>query len=338
MRAILVDQPGGPEVLRLGRIPRPNVGALSVLVRVRAAALNHADMLQRQGLFAPPPGESEVLGVEIAGDIVQAGPGFQSMIGRPVFGLVGGGGYAEYCLMDAGMTIEIPPGYTYAEAAALPEAYFTGNTALFELGELDQGMTVLIHGGGSGLGTACIQMAKHVGAHVTCTVRSAAKAERVRQLGADRVIQYPNEDFSDAILRDPPHDRMDVVLDIVGADYLERNLRVLRDGGRLLLIGILSGTKCEIDLDEVILKRLRLKGAIMRSLGIEEKQQITATFKRQWLPQLAHRTLRPVVDSVYPLGQASQAHARMRRSEHIGKIVLDVYCGDAIPVPLPRQS
>lgn len=337
MRAVLTAGAGGPEVLGIGEVPMPEPGPGQVLVRVRAAALNQADLLQRNGEFPAPPGESDILGVEIAGDIAACGPDVELdvelPVGSAVCGLVGGGAYADYCLLDAEMAIAIPPGFSYAEMAAVPEVFFTADTAMFALGKLAAGQTVLVHGGGSGLGSACIQMAKSAGARVACTVGSDDKAARALALGADLAINYRTRAFVDDVLAWTEGAGADVVVDIVGTDYFERNLAVLKDAGCLVLVGVMSGTRGEVDLDPILLKRLRVKGTIMRSRPMEAKRAITQRFRERWLPLLAARELWPVVDSVFPIEDVAQAHGRMARSEHFGKIILDVHRADDVPVP-----
>jgi putative PIG3 family NAD(P)H quinone oxidoreductase len=336
MRAVMARRPGGPEVLHLADLPVPVPGPGEVQVRVRAAALNHADLLQRAGEFPAPAGESAILGVEIAGEVVACGPGVHMRSGSPVFGLVGGGAYANRCVIDAEMAIPIPAGLSYAEAASLPEVFFTADTTMFGLGHLTAGQSVLVHGGGSGLGTACIQMAKSAGALVACTAGSDAKAARALGLGADLAINYRTDDFARRILAWTGGAGVDLVEDIVGAEYFERNLSVLKDGGCLVQVGVMSGTSCALDLDLIVLRRLQLKGSIMRALPIQAKRAITRRFRERWLPLLAAGELLPVIDSVFPLAKVAEAHARMQRSDHFGKIVLDLYrAGDAaVPGPL----
>lgn len=336
MRAVVTETPGGPSVLALGEVPTPSPGPGQLLVRVRAAALNHADMLQREGEFPPAPGESPILGVEIAGDVVACGSGSRTAVATPVFGLVGGGAYADYCVIDEQMAFEIPLGLSYAEAASLPEVYFTADTTMFRLGGLSRGQAVLVHGGGSGLGTACIQMAKHAGARVACTVGSAAKAERARALGADLAIDYGQRDFVADVRVWTAGEGVDLVEDIVGADYFTRNLAALRDGGRLLQVGILSGTICTLDLDTIVLRRLHLIGSVMRPLPIEGKRAIARRFRERWLPLLAARRLSPVIDSVFALADVAKAHERLGRSEHFGKIILDLFRANDPAAPTER--
>jgi putative PIG3 family NAD(P)H quinone oxidoreductase len=332
MRGVVAVSPGGPEVLKLADLSVPSPGPDQVLVRVRAAALNQADLLQRAGEFPAPEGESEILGVEIAGDIVSCGSNVQLPLGSAVFGLVGGGAYADYCLLDAQMAIAIPPGFSYAEAAALPEVFFTANTTMFELGGLVAGQTVLVHGGGSGLGSACIQMAKRAGAMVACTVGSEAKAARAQELGADLSINYRTQDFVREVLAWTGGVGVDLVEDIIGADYFERNLSALKDGGCLVQVGVMSGTKCALDLDAIVLRRLQLKGSIMRALPVQAKRAITERFRERWLPLLAARELSPVIDSVFPVADVLHAHVRMQRSEHFGKIILDLHRANDVAV------
>jgi len=323
MLAVITTQPGGPEVLGIAPAPIPQPGSNQVLVRVRAAALNYADMLQREGEFPAPPGESTILGVEIAGDVAACGAGVDVPTGTPVFGLAGGGGYAEFCLLDAGMTIPIPASLTYAEAAATCEGFFTADTTLFRLGNLEPGHSVLIHGGTGGIGTAAVQLAHSVGARVACTTGSEAKVSRLEFLGADLVINYKTANFASEVLAWTHQKGVDVVLDIVGAAYFERNLSVLKDGGTLVQIGIMSGAKCELDLDEIILRRLRIKGSVMRILPLAEKRAIARRFCERWLPLVATREIRPMIDSIYAYPEVAKAHERLGRSEHFGKIVLD---------------
>jgi putative PIG3 family NAD(P)H quinone oxidoreductase len=332
MRAVIAAGAGGPEVLGIGDVPMPEPGTDQVLVRVRAAALNQADLLQRSGEFPAPPGESDILGVEIAGDVAACGANVRLPIGSAVFGLVGGGAYADYCLLDAEMAIPIPAGFSYAEMAAVPEVFFTADTVLFELGKLAAGQSVLVHGGGSGVGTACIQLAKSAGARVACTVGSEDKAARALELGAELAIDYKKRDFVRDALEWTGGAGVDLVVDIVGTAYFERNLAVLGDGGCMVHVGVMTGTRCELDLDALLLKRLQLKGTIMRSRPMEAKRAITRRFRERWLPLLASREVRPVVDAVIPIGDAAQAHRRMERSEHFGKIVLDVHRAAEVPV------
>lgn len=320
-RAIVCDGFGGPEVLKIVEAPRPEPGPGQLLVRVRASALNRADLLQRTGAYAPPPGESAVPGVEVAGEVEAWGEGVTGFDrGQPVFGLIGSGGYAEHCRMDAGMAVPVPDGWSWVEAAAVPEAFYTADTTLFELGGLAAGQSVLIHAAGSGVGTACIQLAREVGARIFCTAGSDEKLARCRELGAEVGINRKTQDFAQEVLRRT--DGVDVVEDFVGADYLARNLAVLREGGRLVQVGLLSGWMGEIDLLAVVLRRLQIKGSAMRPRSLADKRAITRRFQERWLPLLVSGRLRPVIDSVFPLERVAEAHARLEADLSFGKIIL----------------
>jgi NADPH:quinone reductase len=332
MRAILVPQPGGPEAMTMQMIDIPTPAPTEVLVRVHAAALNHADLLQRGGEFPAPSGECNILGVDIAGDVISVGAASAITPGTPVFGLVSGGGYADYCRLDADMAMTIPAGFSYAAAAALPEVCFTAETTLFQLGGLSEGQSVLVHGGSSGIGSMCIQMAKAAGARVACTVGSAAKAERARAIGADFVINYRRRDFVHDVLAWTNGAGVDVIEDIIGADYFDRNLEALKEGGCLVQVGVISGTKCKLDLDKIILKRLQIKGSIMRPLAISEKRRIAQRFRDRWLPLFSNETLKPIIDSIFPLSDVAEAHLRMEKSQHFGKIVLEVLSAKDVPI------
>jgi NADPH:quinone reductase len=328
MRAVVCDGHGGPEVLRIAEIPRPVPGPGQLLVRVRASALNRADIVQRGGEYAPPAGESAILGVEIAGEVESWGAGvggFQR--GQGVFGIVGSGGYAEHCLLDAGMAVPVPAGWTWTEAAAVPEAFYTADTTLFELGELAARQSVLIHAAASGVGTACIQLARETGARILATAGSDEKLARCRELaGASWIagINRKTHDFAAEALRHTGGAGVDVVEDFVGIDYLARNLSVLKDGGRLVAVGLMSGWAGEIDLIPVVLRRLQIKGSAMRPRPIEDKRAITRKFRERWLPLLVEGRLRPVIDSVFPFEQVAAAHRRMESDQSFGKILLSL--------------
>lgn len=329
MRAITFESPGGAEVLRISEVPRPAPGPQEVLVRVRAAALNRIDTLQRGGgAYAPPPGVSPILGIEIAGEVDSWGAevtGFAR--GQRVFGIVGGGGYAEYCPLDAGMALPVPDGWSFEEAVAVPEAFVTADTTLFELGQLEGGETVLIHAGASGVGTACLQLARHTGARVLCTAGSPEKARRCRELGADETIDYKRHDFAEEVRRLTGGAGVDVVEDLVGATAFARNLSVLKDGGRLICVGMLDDLLQErpaLDLLALILRRLQVKGSALRPRSLADKRALCQRFAERWLPLLAAGTLKPVIDSAFPFTEAARAHERMEANLHVGKIVLSV--------------
>lgn len=326
MRAVILNGRGGVEVLAVAEVPSPEPGPGEVRVRVRASALNRADTLQRMGVINPPPSESQILGVEIAGEVDACGEGVTELKpGQRVCGLVPGGGYAEHCVMDAGQAVLIPEGWSFVDAAAVPEACYTANETLFRLGELEfgaPGQSVLVHAGSSGMGSVIIQLAKLGGITVVTTVGSPEKAERCRQLGADHTILYRQEDFVAATLRVTDGAGVDVVEDFIGAPYLMRNLAVLKPGGRLIQIGVMGGLDTQINLEPLMLRRLQIKGTVIRSLSKEAKRAIVERFRQRCLPLLVAGKLKPVVDSTYPLAQVADAHRAMEASRHFGKIIL----------------
>ncbi|HYU33702.1 MAG TPA: NAD(P)H-quinone oxidoreductase [Thermoanaerobaculia bacterium] len=327
MRAVVCAGFGGPEVLQIAEVPQPVPGPGQLLVRVRASALNRADLLQRAGEYAPPEGESAILGVEIAGEVEGWGDGVEGFArGQGVFGIVGSGGYAEHCLLDAGMAVPVPAGWSWAEAAAVPEVFYTADTTLFELGELSAGQSVLIHAAASGVGTACIQLAREVGVRrIFCTAGSDEKLARCRELGAPAEvigINRKTQGFVAEIRRHTGGAGVDVVEDFIGIEYLARNLAVLADGGRLVVAGLLSGWQGEIDLLPVVLRRLQIKGSAMRPRSLAEKRAITRKFQERWLPLLVAGRLRPVIDAVFPFERVAAAHERMESNASFGKILL----------------
>jgi NADPH2:quinone reductase len=325
MRAILAARPGGPEVLELRSRPRPVPGPGEILVEVEAAGVNRPDVLQRQGAHPPPPGASDVLGLEVAGEVVALGPGAsRHALGARVTALVAGGGYAEYCLADEGLALPIPPGLSAVEAAAIPEAFFTVWTNVFERGALKAGETLLVHGGSSGIGTTAIQLAKAFGARVVATAGADAKAAACVALGADRAVNYRSDDFVAATLAATDGRGADVILDMVGGDYVARNYAAAAVDARIVQIATLRGAKVEIDLRVIMAKRLRHTGSMLRPRSVEEKAEIAEALRAEVWPLLAEGRCKPVVDSVFPLAEAAAAHARMESSAHVGKIVLTV--------------
>lgn len=325
MKAIVCKDKGGPEVLILSDLPTPEPKADDLLVRVRASALNRADTLQRRGLYPPPPGDSEVLGLELAGEVAGWGSGVSGFTeGDRVFGLVGGGGYGEYALLDAQMAMPIPEGWDYVEAAAVPEVFFTANETVFVLGGLQQGESLLVHAGGSGVGTAVIQMAHHIGAKVYFTAGTKEKIDAAMALGADAGINYKTQDFAEEVLKLTGGRGVDVVEDFLGASYLEKNMEVLATAGRLVIVATMGGMKAEINLNLVMRKRLRIFGSVMRSRPLRDKREITRRFMERWLPVLSAGQIKPVIDSRFPLAEAKQAHERMESNLNFGKIMLTV--------------
>jgi putative PIG3 family NAD(P)H quinone oxidoreductase len=328
MRAVVIREPGGPEVLTIGQVPVPEPGPEQLLVRVRATALNRADTLQRRGLYPPPPGESEILGLELAGEVVSAGSAVSEIRpGDRVFGLVGGGGYAEYAVLDHLMAIPTPAAWTDAQAAAVAEVFFTANETVFVLGGLEKGQSVLIHAGGSGVGTAAIQMASAIGAQVLFTAGGPDKVRRAEALGRGGPvsgIDYKAQDFQLEVMRRTNGQGVDVVLDFLGASYLGRNLAVLKTTGRLVIAALMGGAKSEIDLGLLLRRRLSVMGSALRSRSLEEKREVTRRFRERWWPMLVDGRIQPVIDSTFPLERAREAHEHMEANRNFGKIILTV--------------
>ncbi|WP_426752093.1 NAD(P)H-quinone oxidoreductase [Myxococcus sp. Y35] len=326
MRAVVQDAPGGPEVLRLCELPRPVPGPRQLRVRVRASALNRGDLLQRSGGYPLPPGvSSPLLGVEVAGEVEACGAEVRVFEpGQRVFGLVDGGGYAEACLMEEGMAVPIPSGWSFVEAAAAPEAWLTAHEALLEVGGLRAGQSVLVHAGGSGVGTACIQLAREVGARVFVTVSTEEKRRRCLALGAEAGILRTEQDFARELPRLTQGAGVDVVADFVGGAALARNLSVLKFGGSLLLLGVLEGMEGALDVKQAIMRRLQLRGMSLRPLPLEEKVAVTRRFRERWLPALEAGRVRTVIDSTFPLERVADAHRRMESNASFGKILLEL--------------
>jgi putative PIG3 family NAD(P)H quinone oxidoreductase len=325
MRAITFDTPGGPEVLRLAEVPDPMLGRQDLLVRVYATALNRADTLQRRGQYPPPPGESEILGLELAGVVEAVGAETRGFVpGDRIFGLVGGGGYAEQAVIDYRLAIPMPQEWDFVQAAAVPEVFFTANETLFTLGGLHKGETVLIHAGASGVGTAGIQMARQAGARVFVTAGSADKIARTVELGAEVGINYKEEDFAVRVLALTHKAGVDLIQDFIGAAYWQRNLQCLKVGGRLVLVGLMGGAKVDADLGLLLRKRLQVIGSVLRSQPLENKIAITQRFRERWLPLLESGAIRPIIDTTFPLAEAAAAHRYMEENRNVGKIMLVV--------------
>jgi putative PIG3 family NAD(P)H quinone oxidoreductase len=325
MKAIVVEGFGTTAVLKIKEKPLPQPKADEILVRVHAAALNRADILQRQGKYPPPIGESTILGLEIAGEIAALGNNVkQFTLNQRIFGLVPGGGYAEYCCIDQGLAIAMPDNWDYIKAAAIPEAFLTANESVFELGQLQPGESILVHAGASGMGSTAIQMAKYIGAKVYFTAGSEEKIQRVLHLGADAGINYKTQDFATEIARLTEHQGVDVIEDFLGAQYLMLNLQSLAPAGRLLILAYMSGFLSELDLRLLHKNRLQIKGFVLRSRSLADKRQITQRFKERWLPVLIKGAIAPVIDSVFPWEQVKAAHERMEQRLNFGKIVLSI--------------
>lgn len=323
MKAIAIREPGGPEVLELAEIETPTPGHGEILIRVAAAGINRPDTFQRMGLYPPPPGAPATPGLEVAGEVASIGPGVTLwQPGDKVCALVGGGGYAEYCLSHEAHALPVPKGMSFTEAAALPETFFTVWTNVFERGALKAGETLLVHGGSSGIGTTAIQLGAIFGATVIATAGSAEKCEACRKLGAHTAINYREQDFVEETKRQTDGRGADVILDMVGGDYIPRNIQACAPDGRIVSIAFLNGSTAEVNFMPVMLKRLTLTGSTLRPRSIEEKAALAATLKAKVWPLLDAGRVKPLVDTVFPLAEASKAHALMEKSSHIGKIVL----------------
>jgi putative PIG3 family NAD(P)H quinone oxidoreductase len=323
MKAVLFDQPGDESVLYVGEIPPPALGPGDLRIRVAGAGVNRADLLQRRGMYPPPPGASPVLGLECAGEVIEVGArvaGWQP--GDRAMALLAGGGYAEQAVVDAGSALPVPPALSDAEAAGLPEVYLTVFLNVFQLGALPAGGTLLVHGGGSGVGTAAIQLAKLAGARVIVTAGSAEKCARCSTLGADVAVNYRTEKFADAVRAATNGAGVDVVLDSIGAPYLADNLASLALGGRLVLIGLMGGAKAELNLGALLVRRLSVIGSTLRTRSLAEKAALVAAFRARFGADLEAGRIRPVIDRVLRFSQAADAHRLLQASDHFGKVVL----------------
>ncbi|MGH0038148.1 MAG: NAD(P)H-quinone oxidoreductase [Myxococcota bacterium] len=325
MRAILIDEPGDETVLKIGEAPAPELGPGQLRIGVGAAAVNRADLLQRQGLYPPPPGASPLLGLECAGEVLEVGPGVEGWRpGDRAMALLAGGGYAEQVVVHAGSAMPVPERLSIEEAAAVPEVFLTVFLNVFQLGALPAEGAVLVHGGGSGIGTATIQLARAAGATCIVTAGSDEKCRRCLELGADRAVDYRSGDFAAEVADATEGRGVDVVLDSIGAPYLAGNLKSLAVGGRLVLIGLMGGARGEINLGVLLARRLQVIGSTLRARPVEEKAAIVSGFLERFGADLEAGRIGPVVDRVVPLEQVADAHRAMKASEHFGKIVLKV--------------
>lgn len=326
MTAIEIREPGGPDVLRPSRRPVPAPVEGEALIRVAAAGVNRPDCLQRQGLYPPPPGASDVPGLEVAGTVVATGAGAAGVeVGDRVCALVTGGGYAEYCVAPAVQCLPIPAGLSATEAAALPETFFTVWSNVFDRGGLQAGDSLLVHGGASGIGTTAIQLARTFGARVFATCGSDAKRAFCEDLGAERAINYREESFADVIAE--LAGGVDVILDIVGATYLDSNIRLLNPDGRLVIIAVLGGAKAELNLVRVMMKRLCVTGSTLRARDPDFKGAIARALRERVWPRLEDGSVRPVIQATFPLADASRAHEVLDANRAMGKVVLEVERG-----------
>lgn len=323
MTAIAISKPGGPEVLVAREITRPEPALGEILVRVEAAGVNRPDTIQRMGLYPAPPGAPETPGLEIAGEVVAIGAGVTAWkVGERVCALVGGGGYAQYCTVHESHALPIPKGFSAIEAAALPETFFTVWTNVFERGALKGGETFLVHGGSSGIGTTAIQLAHVFGARVFATAGSAEKCAACLDLGTEAAINYREQDFVAEVKKLTGNRGVDVILDMVGGDYIARNIQAAAQDGRIVQIAFLNGSVAEINFMPMMLKRLTLTGSTLRPRSIEEKAALARVLREKVWPLLDTGRVRPRIDATFPLAEASKAHELMEKSSHIGKIVL----------------
>jgi len=325
MTAIAIREPGGPEVLVPEPRPVPQPGPGEVLIRVAAAGVNRPDVLQRMGFYPPPPGASDLPGLEVAGTVVAVGPGDDpELLGQSVCALIAGGGYAEYCVAPVGSCLPVPAGFSMAEAAALPETVFTVWHNLFERAYVREGETALIHGGTSGIGTTAIGLCKLFGITVIVTCGSADKCDAARALGATHAIDYSSEDYVEAVKAFTGGAGVNVVLDMVGGDYVPRNLECLAEDGRHVTIAFQRGAKVEIDISQLMRRRLTMTGSTLRARSAEFKALLADEIHRTLWPRLSDGGWKPAMDQSFPLAEAAAAHARMQAGAHVGKIVLTV--------------
>ncbi len=324
MKAVIVETPGGPEQLRLVELPDPVPGPGELAIDIHAAALNRADLLQRRGLYPPPSGTTDILGLECAGVVSALGPGCTGRLrlGERVMALLAGGGYAERVIVPEGIAMKVPDALDFEAAAAIPEAFLTAREALFAVGELAATESVLIHAAAGGVGSAAVQLAVRAGARVFATAGGSEKCAWVRALGAQTVIDYKSEDFAAVIRARTSGQGVNVILDFVGAAYAEKHAACLAIRGRHVVIGVLGGAQAKVDLGKLLQKRHSLRGLVMRSRSSDEKIELTRAFERSTLPLFADGRLKALVDSTFPLAEVARAHERMEANANLGKIVL----------------
>jgi len=327
MRAIVIREPGDEDVMQIGELPSPVLGAEEVRIRVRSTAVNRADLLQRRGFYPPPPGASPILGLECAGEVAEVGGAALGAGFRPgdrVMALLAGGGYAEEVAVHHGSVMRVPASLDLVAAGGFPEVFLTAHSNIFMYGRLAAGGTVLIHGGGSGVGTASIQLAREAGARAIVTAGSDEKCARCLELGASAAINYRSEDFAERVLALTEGSGADVILDSIGAAYLEKNLRCLAVAGRLVVIGLTGGSQAELNLAALLTRRLEIIGSTLRARPTAEKAEIVRSFRERFGAALDGGRLRVVVDRVLPLASAPEAHRLVASSVHFGKVILQV--------------
>jgi putative PIG3 family NAD(P)H quinone oxidoreductase len=327
MKAVLMEGFGGVEVLKVGEAEKPSAGEGQVLVKVFATSVNRPDLVQREGKYPPPPGDSEILGLEVAGVIEELGAGVSGWkVGERVMTLVGGGGYAEFAVAYAGHLMRIPESMSFEEAACVCESYITAFLNVFMIGELKDGQTAILHGGGGGVNTAAIQLSKALTPTARLIVTAAPeKMERVREIGADFLINFrETPDFTEVVKEFTGKKGVDLILDHVGAKYLAPNMNSLGYKGRLVVIGVTSGIKAELNLALMMVKRQQIIGSVLRSRPVAEKGEIVAEFTRRALPRFADRTIVPIIERIFTIDQVADAHRMMEEDKHFGKIVLKI--------------
>ncbi len=325
MRYINISEPGGPEVMEIkeGEVPDPGKG--EVLIKVHAAGVNRPDVMQRQGLYPPPPGASPILGLEVAGEVTATGNEVSAWsVSDRVCALTNGGGYAEYVAVPAGQCLPVPAGLPLEEAAALPETFFTVWANVFDRARLKSGERFLVHGGSSGIGTTAIQMARCMGSRVFATAGSKEKCAACQRLGADVAVNYHEQDYVKVIKEATDGQGVDVILDIVGGDYVARNLELAAKDGRIVSLSFIKGSRVEIDMMHILLKRLIITGSTLRPRSAEAKANIAEKLRAQIWPLIESREIKPLIAARFPLADAAKSHKLMESSKHIGKIILTV--------------
>ncbi len=325
MQVVAIQAPGDVSALVFEARERPVASATNLVVRVHAVGINRADSLQRQGLYPMPPGLGNVPGLELSGEVVAVGPDVSRFRpGDRVFGLVAEGAYAEYCLVDEGLALLVPADWDFAKAAAVMEVACTTNETVFELGALQSGQVFLVHAGASGVGTTAVQMAKSVGAKVLFTVGTDKKIDLVQRIGGDLGINYHTQDFIVEAVREVGDCGVDLIQDLVGGDYLMRNITLLKPAGRLVLVGALRGANCEFDIGPMLKKRLMVFGFTLRAQKLEDKRQIVKRIEQRWLPKYVDGTIDPVIHCTIPFRGVREAHQLMDNNENFGKIILEI--------------
>jgi len=323
MNYIQIEEHGDPDVLKLSSQSVPEPGVDEVLIRVEAAGVNRPDIMQRKGLYPPPPGATDVPGLEVSGTVVKKGKNVAELeVGSQICALVPCGGYAEYCLATASICLPVPKKISLEHAAGIPETFFTVWTNVFERGQLKSGETLLVHGGSSGIGTTSIQLGKAFGATVYTTAGNQEKCEYCKNLGADAAINYNENDFEAEIKSLTENRGVDVILDMVGGPYFPKNIRILAVQGRLLQIALMQGYKAEVDFRPLLMKRVTLTGSTLRPRSVKEKAEISQALRKEVWPLLDSGTIRPIIHQTFPLEKAAEAHQLMESSNHIGKILL----------------